>query len=138
MSAIDLGLDDGIHISTPDLKRLGRRLAAAAQGRPAPALVSAAYEPARDQIRVSYANVQDGLHAAGRPTGFSLRDEGGTDRPRIYKIVLDGSDVLLKLDAGQSPAGLHLWYGWGLSPYCNITDGTDASLPAFGPISIAF
>ncbi len=136
VSAIDLGLDDGIHISTPDLKRLGRRLAAVALGRPAPTLVSAAYEPARDQIRVSYANVRDGLHAAGRPTGFSLRDADGTERPRIYKIVLDGSDVLLKLDAGQPPAGLHLWYGWGLSPYCNITDGTDASLPAFGPLPI--
>ena len=137
VSAIDLGLDDGIHISTPDLKRLGRRLAAVAQGRPAPALVSAAYEPARDQIRVSYANIQGALVSPGRPTGFSLRDADGTERPRIYKIVLDGSDVLLKLDAGQPPAGLHLWYGWGLSPYCNITDGTDASLPAFGPISIA-
>lgn len=137
VSAIDLGLDDGIHISTDGLKRLGRRLAAVALGRPAPALVSATYEPAQDQIRVSYANVQEALQSAGRPTGFSLRDADGTERPRFYKTVLDGSDVLLKLDAGQSPAGLHLWYGWGLSPYCNITDGTDASLPAFGPLSIA-
>lgn len=137
VSAIDLGLDDGIHIGTADLKRLGRRLAAVAQGRPAPALVSAVYEPAHDQIRVSYAPVQQGLHAPGRPAGFSLRDADGTERPRFYKIVLDGPDVLLKLDAGQSPAGLHLWYGWGLSPYCNITDGTDASLPAFGPVKIS-
>lgn len=136
VSAIDLGLDDGIHISTAGLKRLGRRLAAVASGRPAPTLVSTVYEPAHDQIRVSYANVQDGLQSAGRPAGFSLRDADGTERPRIYKIVCDGSDALLKLDAGQSPAGLHLWYGWGLFPYCNITDGTDASLPAFGPVLI--
>ena len=137
VSAIDLGLDDGIHISTDGLKRLGRRLAAVAEGRPAPTLVSAIYEPAHDQIRVTYANVQDGLQSAGRPAGFSLRDANGTERPRIFKIVFDGSDVLLKLDAGQSPAGLHLWYGWGLFPYCNVTDGTDASLPAFGPVAIA-
>jgi len=137
VSAIDLGLDDGIHIGTPDLKRLGRRLAAVALGRPAPTLVSAVYEAAHDQIRVSYAHVPDGLQSAGRPAGFSLRDADGTERPRIFKIVFDGSDVLLKLDAGQSPAGLHLWYGWGLFPYCNVTDGTDASLPAFGPLPIA-
>lgn len=134
VSAIDLGLDDGIHISTDGLKRLGRRLAAVALGRPAPTLVSAVYEAAHGQIRVSYANVQDGLTSAGRPAGFSLRDADGTERPRIYKIVFDGPDVLLKLDAGQSPADLHLWYGWGLLPYCNVTDGTDASLPAFGPV----
>ncbi len=136
VSAIDLGLDDGIHISTDGLKRLGRRLAAVSSGRPSPKLVSAVYEPADDQIRVTYANVQDGLQSAGRPAGFSLRDADGTERPRVYKTVFDGSNVLLKLDAEQSPAGLHLWYGWGLFPYCNITDGTDASLPAFGPVLI--
>lgn len=136
VSAIDLGLDDGIHISTDGLKRLGRRLAAVALGRPAPTLVSAVYEAAHNQIRVSYANVHDGLTSAGRPAGFSLRDADGTERPRIFKVVLDGSDVLLKIDPSQSASGLHLWYGWGLFPYCNITDATDASLPAFGPVSI--
>ena len=133
VSAIDLGLDDGIHIDTPGLKALGKRLASVASGHPAPALKSITFEPTHGWLRVSFDHVQGGLQALGRPAGFSLRDESGTEIALIYKIVLDGSDALLKLNDGTLPTGLHLWYGYGLAPYCNITDSTSASVPAFGP-----
>ena len=136
VSAVDCGLDDGIHIDTPGLKTLGRRLAAVALGTPAPTLKSVAYDPGLHQIRVSFGNVQGALTTVGRPAGFSLRDAGGTEVPVIYKTVLDGPDAVLKLNEDPSPIGLHLWYGYGLYPYCNVTDTGGASLPAFGPVQV--
>lgn len=136
VSAVDCGLDDGIHIDTPGLKMLGRRLAAVALGTPAPSLMSVSYEAARHEIRVSFGDVQGQIVAAGRPAGFSLRDAGGSKVPLIYKTVPDGADAVLKLNEDPSPLGLHLWYGYGLYPYCNLTDTGGASIPAFGPVAV--
>ncbi len=136
VSAVDCGLDDGIHIDTPGLKTLGRRLAAVALGTPVPSLKSVSHDAANHQIRVSFDGVQGALTAAGRPAGFSLRDAEGSEIPLIYKIVLDGTDAVLKLNEDPSPIGLHLWYGYGLYPYCNITDTIGASVPAFGPVRL--
>lgn len=136
VSAIDCGLDDGIHIDTPGLKSLGKRLAAVASGQPAPALHSVTFEPEGGWLRVSFNHVQGGLQAAGRPAGFTLRDAGENELPLIYKVTLDGPDALLRLtDAARLP-GASLWYGWGLAPYCNLTDSTGAAVPAFGPVQI--
>lgn len=136
VSAIDCGLDDGIHIDTAGLKTLGKRLAAVASGRPAPALRSAAFEPQNGWLRVSFANVQGELQAQGRPAGFTLRDAAGTELPLIYKIALDGPDALLKITDPAGLPGVSLWYGWGLAPYCNLTDASGAAVPAFGPVSL--
>ena len=136
VSAVDCGLDDGIHIDTDGLKTLGRRLAAVALGTPAPALKSVSYDAARHEIRASFADIQGELTALGRPAGFSLRDKGGTEVPLIYKVVLDGSIAVLKLNEDPSPIGLNLWYGYGLYPYCNLTDTSGASVPAFGPVPV--
>ena len=136
VSAVDCGLDDGIHIDTPGLKMLGRRLAAVALGTPAPALKLVSYDPAAHQIRVSFDNIQGRLTALGRPAGFSLRDASGSEIPLIYKTLLDGAGAVLKLNEDPSPIGLHLWYGYGLYPYCNLTDTSGASIPAFGPVRV--
>ena len=136
VSAIDCGLDDGIHIDTPGLKALGKRLAAVAAGQPAPDLHAVTLEPNEGWLRVSFANVQGNLQAAGRPAGFSLYDGTGTELPLIYKVTLDGSDALLKLTDPARLLGASLWYGYGLAPYCNVTDATGAAVPAFGPISL--
>ena len=137
VSAIDLGLDDGIHIDTEGLKTLGKRLAAVAQGAPAPALKSAAFEAEKGWLRVSFDHVTGGLRAAGRPTGFSLRDADGRELPLIFKVVLDGSDALLKITEPNLLRRANLWYGWGLAPYVNLTDATGAAVPAFGPVRIS-
>ena len=136
VSAIDLGLDDGIHIDTVGLKTLGKRLAAVALGQPAPALKSAAWEADNGWLRVSFENVSGGLQAPGRPIGFSLRAADGRELPLIYKIALDGSDALLKITDPAGLPGANLWYGWGLAPYVNITDATGAAMPAFGPVPV--
>ena len=136
VSAIDCGLDDGIHIDTNGLKTLGKRLAAVVLGQPAPARKSVVWEADNNWLRVSFDHAQGGLQSQGRPTGFSLRDADGRDLPLIYKVVLDGSDALLKITDPARLPGASLWYGWGLAPYVNITDATGAAVPAFGPVSI--
>ena len=136
VSAVDCGLDDGIHIDTPGLKMLGKRLAAVAAGQPAPNLAAITFEPAQGWLRVSFANVQGGLQSQGRPAGFTLRDPAGAELPLIYKVSFDGSDALLKLTDPALLPGASLWYGYGLAPYCNVTDATGAAVPAFGPISL--
>ena len=136
VSAIDCGLDDGIHIDTPGLKALGKRLAAVAAGHLAPDLAAVTFEPDGGWLRVSFDHVQGGLQSQGRPVGFSLRDAAGNDLPLIYKITLDGSDALLRLTDPARLPGASLWHGWGLAPYCNLADATGAAVPAFGPIPV--
>ena len=43
--------------------------------------------------------------------------------------------VVLKL-SGPVPAKASLWYGYGMDPYCNLTDGSDMAVPVFGPIAL--
>ena len=136
VSAIDCGLDDGIHIDTAGLKTLGRRLAAVASGRPTPALRSAAFEPEHGRLRVSFDHVQGALQSEGRPNCFTLRDSSGTELPLIYKTTLDGPDALLKITDPALLPGASLWYGYGLAPYCNLTDAAGAAVPAFGPVRV--
>jgi len=133
VSAIDLGLDDAIHIDTAGLKTLGRRFTAVAQGKLAPALKSVTFDADNSWLRVSFDHVQGGLQAAGRPSGFSVRDAEGNDLPIIYNASLNGSDALLKITDPARLKGANLWYGWGYMPYCNITDASGAAVPAFGP-----
>jgi sialate O-acetylesterase len=134
VTAIDLELDDLIHIGTQGLKRLGTRLAQVAAGRPAPVLRAVRVEEGGVRVRLTFAHVQGGLRAAGRPTGFTLRDAGGHELPVVYKITLEGDAVVLHLTGDSVPRPTYLWYGWGLDPYCNVTDATDAALPACGPV----
>ena len=135
VSAIDLDLDDAIHIGTQGLRRLGRRLALAADGLPTPGLRRAAVQG--DRVRVSFDGLRDGLRAAGRPAGFSLRFADGREWPRIYKTTLEGDTAVLHLAEPLPAEDLRLWYGWGLNPYCNITDAEDAAVPAFGPMPLS-
>ena len=136
VSAIDLELDDLIHIGTDGLKRLGRRLAAVAAGFAAPALRGVTAEADGSRLRITFDNVRGGLRAAGRPAGFSLRKPDGQETVMVYKTTLDGDAVLLHLNDGGLSPDTRLWYGYGLNPYCNVTDAEDAAVPAFGPIPL--
>ncbi|MDQ2800985.1 MAG: sialate O-acetylesterase [Armatimonadota bacterium] len=138
-SAIDLELDDAIHIGTQGLKRLGHRLAALASGRPALDFARVEREADGFRLRVHFSGVNGGLTAKSRPAGFSLRDADGNELVSLYKITLEGDGAVLHLSQGEFPlpSGASLWYGWGLDPFCNITDAEDAPVPAFGPVPVA-
>jgi sialate O-acetylesterase len=139
--AIDLPLDDGIHISEAGQIRLGRRLAYAMQvlvgGQRAglPPIALAATQVLADGfgravVEVRFDNVVGHLAAGGcRPAGFSLE---GAPPGALYDVRLDGACALLRTGVPAAQAGgWHVWYGRGVDPYCNITDEADRSLPVF-------
>jgi sialate O-acetylesterase len=143
--AIDFTLDDGIHVGTQDLKRLGARLArlachdlfptnvdcAALKRGPRP--VSARFD--NGIVRVEFSDVNGALQAAGRPAGFSIHSPTGEQVAIIYKVRLEGNAALLHLDR-KLPEGAVLWYGNGKDPYCNVRDSADMAVPVFGPLAI--
>ncbi len=137
-AAVDFSLDDGIHVSTQDHKRLGRRLAnlALGQAKRGPRPVSATF---RDSIvRVEFADVNGRLRSDGRLSGFSIHGPDGAPLPLIFKMRLDPADpnaALLNI-GGKLPPGATLRYGFGKDPYCNLRDEQDMAAPVFGPMAI--
>ena len=78
-----------------------------------------------------------GLRPERHIAGFSIRKEDGTPIPLIFDAAVGKArdTVVLKL-AGPVPEKASLWYGHGLDPYCNLTDGADMAVPVFGPIAL--
>jgi sialate O-acetylesterase len=137
-SAVDSDLDDGIHVSTPDLKRLGQNIAAFAAGKAKRGPRPVAAEIDNGKIRVRFADVNGKLTAEGRIAGFTVHDATGAVVPAIYKSSIeihDGSNVLLSFQ-GKLPEGATLRYGYGKDPYCNLRDERGFGVPVFGPIPI--
>jgi sialate O-acetylesterase len=142
--AVDLDLDDGIHIGGQGPNRLGRRLANAmlslirhpkSQPPPiTPGKISTELPAGRTlaNIVIQFNNVVGKLTAA-RPSGFSLLDDTGLNF--IFDVKLRKNRTILRTDCSlEQLAGKKLHYGHGFNPVCTITDSTDRSLPAFGPI----
>ena len=117
-AAIDLPLDDGIHLSSAAHKRMGVRMANLARGLPrGPRPVSAALLP-NNILRVTYSDVNGGLEAPGLIAGFSIHAATGEPVPLIFKSLIDPQDrnaVLLYLDR-RLPDGAVLDYGYGNTP----------------------
>jgi sialate O-acetylesterase len=143
--AIDLDLDDVIHIGTPGLKRLGRRMAIVADRELfrndkidiGPQLKSVMLEKP-GLIRVSYEHVTGSLAPPVHIAGFSLRTGDDKPGPEFYDCRVDPeqrSSVLCQF-AGDLPAGAMLWYGHGRAPYCNLTDTQDMAAPVFGAVPV--
>lgn len=139
VAAIDLPLDDNIHIGAAGYPLLGARLAYVAgqmvyggKKRP-PQLekIVRGQSPLGEHIDVTFGSVEKGLRAAGRPTGFTLVDSAGKAVPVIYKVTLHGN--VARLHCGKAPIEHSLHYGYSRDCYCNIVDGRGFSLPVFGP-----
>jgi len=134
-AALDSDLDDGIHVGTADLKRIGANMAAFAAGkakrgpRPETPVVEL------NTIRVKISDFNGTLASAGRPSGFAILDATGVPQPLIYKTELAGDTILLHFQ-GKLPEGATLRYGHGKDPYANIRDGAGFGLVAFGPVPI--
>lgn len=133
VAALDLGLDDAIHIDTSGLRRLGRRLAHAAAGRGGlqPAGLHHTLSPVGGpSLRLKISGVTGELCSAGRPQGFELRGADGQVLPIIFKVELHGDEVRLHLTEAL-PTSAALGYGLGLDPVVNIVDQADNALLAF-------
>lgn len=142
--AIDLPLDDFIHISGEGHKLLGKRLAQAMQtlrgdrkaGPPPINLKKITLESERGMgvAVVEFDNVVGKLCSGSRPSGFAIINQVGTNH---FDIQLDGRCVRVRSTLPSQllrTAVLH--YGYGGDPYCNIVDEAGRSLPVFGPCRI--
>ncbi|MHB9026877.1 MAG: sialate O-acetylesterase [Armatimonadota bacterium] len=143
--AIDLPLDDCIHVSGFGQRRLGRRLAEAMHHlRTGEGLTPITLKRVTLQLNptfnsadiiVEFDNVVGGLQASGRPHGFELIDDGPHDY--IHGVELDGNRAILHTVMLLNDARVRkLYYGYGAAPYCNITDAADRPLPVFGPVPV--
>ena len=145
--AVDLELDDLIHVSGAAYAPLALRMALVAdrlvlgqrEAKPAiqPVAVKQleryAYGPA---LEVTFANVVGGLHADGLPLGFALVDLDQKPVDLIYKTVLDGERAILHL-VNDDRQDLRVMYGAGKNPQCNVTDARGMAVPVFGPLTIS-
>lgn len=143
VTSVDLQLDDGIHVSTADLKRLGARLAELAcqdlfprikdygQRKHGPRPVAATFKDGI--VKVTFSGVNGRLQSEGRIAGFSIHESGGAEAAMIYKSRVDSaeaSSVLLYVQ-GKLPPNATLWYGHGKDTYCNVRDADDLAVPVF-------
>lgn len=146
--AVDLALDDLIHVGTQDLKRLGKRLAnlACDENFPRESNCPRLFRGPRPEsakvsgnvLRVAFHSVNGRLMSAGRISGFSIHDAKGAMIPAIFRAEVNAdspNEVLLYLTA-PPPEGATLRYGAGKDPYCNLRDQADMAAPVFGPMAI--
>jgi sialate O-acetylesterase len=151
LPAIDLPLDDLIHIGTAGQQRLGRRMAEVAldkvYGLPGHATtidcdsyeILPALDPLHNKMRVRFTGVNGRLQAKGRPSGFEFKPEDpNRDGPVVFKVDLDPKDPSSAIVwySKEITSPVKLYYGLGINPYCNIVDSKDMAIPAFGPITI--
>lgn len=146
--SIDSQLDDGIHVSTADLKRIGARIADLAchdlfpslkqyaQLRRGPRPDSAKVEG--NTVKLKFVEVNGKLLSDARVAGFSIHAANGDYLPLVFRTRLDPGDpagVILHFQ-GKLPEGANVRYGFGRDPYCNVRDEADMSVPVFGPLAI--
>lgn len=145
--AVDLPLDDGIHVSSAGCARLGVRLAEAMRmlrgdRKATPPIALRRMKLKADpgglgsELHIEFDNVVGGLHAAGRPLGFSLLNGDMLAMPP-YRVEVRGDTVTLFCSQQPGELGtMKVQYGRGTDPPCNIVDEADRALPVFGPTLI--
>jgi sialate O-acetylesterase len=146
VSAIDLGLCDAIHIDTPGLIRLGKRMARLATDLKAvPRLKDVRSIPPQPngfpRVQVRCEGVSGGWNPKTHLSGFEIRNAQNELHPDLFLIAVnvdaaDPTSINLVL-SGQPNDEVRIGYGLGLNPYCNTVDDADMPLPAFAPQPIA-
>lgn len=149
--AVDLDLDDLIHVGESGQLRLGKRLAEVALTHVyqvpghGTSIDFAGVEVLKSQdslhhcLRVKFAGVSGRLQAQGRIAGFAIEsDDAEQDAPMVYKIEVDANDPtsVLVWYTKELSRPVRLTYGLGLDVYANLTDSRDMAVPAFGPVVV--
>lgn len=143
VAAIDLPMDDRIHIGSDGLAALGERLALTmaylleGKGQRPPQLgpirVIQSDLPNERWLEISFSQAKGPLRAEGPPSGFALLDAEDHEIPLIYRTSLHGTTVRLHYPPLEK---IRVSYGHGCTPICNIVDARGFSLPVFGPLSL--
>ena len=153
ISSVDLDLDDGIHISAIGQHRVGERMAKVAlqlagyskQKYTSPYIANISAKRGNKIAQTdfgSYAVKIKGLNGSlqsdGRHVlGFSLRDKDGNKCRSIYKAWIHEDEIILQTELKDKELRKYkLYYGYGTTPLCNITDSEDMALLANGPFDL--
>ncbi|MCX7805110.1 MAG: sialate O-acetylesterase [Planctomycetota bacterium] len=144
--AVDLPLEDTIHISAEGQHVLGKRLARAMlallEGREKDARpigvrrASVERDPVsgKANVVVEFDNVSGRLRCGGRPGGFSL-SKGNKPASIVYRTDLEGRKAILRtVLPPHEISSYRVYYGQGHDPYCNVTDDAGRPVPVFGPL----
>ena len=148
--AIDLPLEDEIHISGVGHNILGQRMARAACSllklkkgiKPPISIKKIRYVPSEfpgfePDIEVSYNNVTGKLISDGFPTGFALVDHDDVNLHAVCRVFLDGNKIRIRhAFMSQLPKKLFLAYAYELDSHCNIHDEAGMGIPGFAPQKI--
>lgn len=151
--AIDLELDDGIHIGGKAQHVLGRRLARLAarmvcrapgakagivlKGMEIVKTPSTQPGDASTALQLTYGNVAGRLQSPGRPAGFVLLDQQGRNIQGIFKTTLCRNQVVLHTNMPRRQLErMTVSYGFGRFPYCNITDREGMSIPCMQAVPV--
>ncbi len=145
VSAIDLPLADGIHVSTLGHTRLAQRmakaflhLAGAPGGVPTPAVKAVELGRATNGLGVvtlRCENVNGGWRFGQPMYGFEVRCAGA----KMGIVGAEptgpiGSDIRLTLE-GAATEPVTVGYSLGVAPFATVVDNADMPLPAFRPIT---
>ncbi|MBU4285962.1 MAG: sialate O-acetylesterase [Verrucomicrobia bacterium] len=145
-AAVDLPLVDGIHLSTSSLRRLGGRLAKLVQRQlyaekcleigPRPlAAERDSNDPCR--LHIKYDGVNGRLLPEDRVSGFSIIETGKERNLICAAKVSDRLPATVEIRSYcPIPGNNVLWYGKGMTPFCNLVDSADMAAPVFGPWKI--
>jgi hypothetical protein len=143
-TAVDLELDNKIHLSSEAQKILGRRLAllaarlayrvAGLAAGPRIIAVHPVEERGQPCLEVVCGGVNGRLRATGRPSGFTMCQADGAGNP-VIKARLRGR-CAIRLFLHEPVTRGVLWYGKGIDPSCNIEDERGLALPATGPLAL--
>ncbi len=144
--AVDLELDDGIHIGGRDQQVLGKRLARAVLGLAGKRggrqpitlrnikTVPSGF-PGGCDLLVAFDHVAGSLRSGGRPAGFFITDGSSLLHHAPFRVSLKGNTARLHVNLSEPACNsLQVQYGRGRDPYCNIHDAEGWPLPVFGPV----
>jgi sialate O-acetylesterase len=149
VSAIGMEKDDAVHLSSAAQKELGRCAAesmCALMGLegylPAPVYKSHRVYPSwlerNSIIEIEYDHVYGSLRAEGVGNGYSLSNTDEKALPHwVNKVYTEGNKVYIRVGRTlEQLENWYLYYGYGVDPYCNITDQHGRRIPAMGPIRL--
>jgi sialate O-acetylesterase len=149
VSALDLPLSDVIHISYDGQQMLGKRLGEIAltyvykKAGHAKQINLESVEvnntQAASTLKLRFSGVTGKLSALGRPADFSVKTGEKDDGYLVsYCTEFDASEPNVVILKSMKPftETTKLIYGYGMTPYVNITDEKDIPISAFGPIDL--
>jgi len=140
--AIDLSLDDFIHLATDSLIKLGKRMASCALSQVyqitttewGPRLSSTSWSADRKELILSFTGLNGRFQTNDRLLGFTLMSEGNPIA-HTTRLTEDGKAITLSLEEA-APDVCNLWHGKGVNPVVNTRDQLGYPLPVWGPVPV--